>query len=275
MGEEEEEDGESRVISVDHYECVAPHQSPCRAPADKEIASTPNEGVLEASSVNGQAPKGAHRTPSSLRASPLERSAGILQPREAEARPRTRTAWATLMEGQLRTPGGHHSIVGSWVLDLSRSDTMELFLRIHGMPDKHIREHVSAETVHGGFNVIDLGEDTIIIHKRTCTNCYTERSYTLDEEKVKYNEVTRTRVSEVLSVPCSGPTGFVRSANCSTAGGRDNVHMLETRHVVEGGLAHTQEIRLHNLTTGEDCVTNRVWMRVPMTEEHQAALGPL
>lgn len=65
-------------------------------------------------------------------------------------------------------------------------------------------------------------------------------SYTLDEEKVKYNEVTRTRVSEVLSVPCSGPTGFVRSANCSTAGGRDNVHMLETRNVVEGGLAHTQ-----------------------------------
>ncbi|CAM9908399.1 unnamed protein product [Ectocarpus sp. 13 AM-2016] len=101
------------------------------------------------------------------------------------------------------------------------------------------------------------------------------RSYTLDEEKVKYNEVTRTRVSEVLSVPCSGPTGFVRSANCSTAGGRDNVHMLETRNVVEGGLSHTQEIRLHNLTTGEDCVTNRVWTRVPMTEEHHAAVGPL
>ncbi|CAN0256988.1 unnamed protein product [Ectocarpus sp. 12 AP-2014] len=152
---------------------------------------------------------------------------------------------------------------------------MELFLRIHGMPEKHIREHVNAETLHGGFNVIDLGEDTITIHKRTCTNCYTESSYTLDEEKVKYNEVTRTRVSEVLSVPCSGPTGFVRSANCSTAGGRDNVHMLETRNVVEGGLSHTQEIRLHNLTTGEDCVTNRVWTRVPMTEEHHAALGPL
>lgn len=59
---------------------------------------------------------------------------------------------------------------------------------------------------------------------------------------MKYNEVTRTRVSEVLSVSRSGPTGFVRSANCCVAGGRDNVHMLETRNVVEGGRAHTQVI---------------------------------
>lgn len=58
---------------------------------------------------------------------------------------------------------------------------------------------------------------------------------------MKYDGIVRTRISEVVSIPSSGPTGYVRSANgTAVSGGRDNVHMLESRNVMEGGLSHTQ-----------------------------------
>ncbi|CAM9371801.1 unnamed protein product [Ectocarpus sp. 6 AP-2014] len=171
--------------------------------------------------------------------------------------------------------GGLDSIVGAWVLDLSRSDTMERFLQVTRVSEQGTRAHVRAEARHGAFNVIHLEGDTITIHRRTCANNFTE-SFKLDEEKVKYDGIVRTRISEVVSMPSPGPTGYVRSANSTAvSGGRDDVHMLESRHIMEGGLSHTQEIRLHNLTTGEHCVTNRVWTRVPMTDEHQATIGLL
>ncbi|CAM9850064.1 unnamed protein product [Ectocarpus fasciculatus] len=178
------------------------------------------------------------------------------------------------MEGQQH--GGSDSIVGAWVLDLPRSDTMERFLRFMKVPEQGIRAHVRVEARRGALNVIHLEEDTITIHKRTCANNLTE-SFKLDEEKVKNNDVNRTRISEVVSIPFPRPTGYVRSATSTAvvSGGIENVHMLESRRVMDGGRSHTQDIRLHNLTTGEYCVTNRVWTRVPMTDEHQATIGLL
>ncbi|CAN0428048.1 unnamed protein product [Ectocarpus sp. 12 AP-2014] len=171
--------------------------------------------------------------------------------------------------------GGFDSIVGAWVLNLSRSDTMERFLQVTRVSEQGTRAHVRAEARHGAFNVIRLEGDTITIHKRTCANNFTE-SFKLGEEKVRYDGIVRTRISEVVSMPSSRPTGYVRSArSTAVSGGRDDVDMLESRHIMEGGLSHIQEIRLHNLTTGEHCVTNRVWTRVPMTDEHEATMGLL
>lgn len=38
-------------------------------------------------------------------------------------------------------------------------------------------------------------------------------------------------------------------------------------------LAWSQEIRMHNHTTGGQDLTLRMWNRIPMTNEHLAALG--
>lgn len=58
---------------------------------------------------------------------------------------------------------------------------------------------------------------------------------------MKYDGIVRTRISEVVSMPSSGPTGYVRSASSTAvSGGRDDVHMLESRYIMEGGLSHTQ-----------------------------------
>ncbi|CAM9936825.1 unnamed protein product [Ectocarpus fasciculatus] len=176
-----------------------------------------------------------------------------------------------MAEGHQQHPEqGINSIQGAWVLDLSRSDTMRRYLQVCGVPEDHIRVHVDAERRQGGLNVIQVGDRNLTIYKHTFANNRTE-SYAVDEEIVRYDSRTRARTAQVLSFRNENQ-GFVRSANLTTTPGRHNTQLLETRQVEEGGLSHCQEVKIHNLTTGEDCVTIRFWRRITLTPEHWAAL---
>ncbi|CAN0089067.1 unnamed protein product [Ectocarpus fasciculatus] len=145
-------------------------------------------------------------------------------------------------------------MAGAWVLDLSRSDTMQRYLQVCGMTATNTHAHVLAERKHGGaLNLIHLDETTLIIHKRTYLNNYTE-TFELGEEKVTNITPTRASISTTVSNLGSSSRGYAcLIRNASTPEGQQNTEVLERRYVTDGGLCHTQEIQARNLTTGEEC----------------------
>ncbi|CAM9645795.1 unnamed protein product [Ectocarpus fasciculatus] len=169
------------------------------------------------------------------------------------------------------------TMAGAWVLDLSRSDTMQRYLQVCGMTATNTHAHVLAERKHGGaLNLIHLDETTFIIHKRTYLNNYTETYVRLGEEKVTNITPTRASISTTVSNLGSSSRGYAcLIRNASTPEGQQNTEVLERRYVTDGGLCHTQEIQARNLTTGEECGIVRTWRRVMMTHEHRATLGLL
>ncbi|CAM9597633.1 unnamed protein product [Ectocarpus sp. 13 AM-2016] len=168
------------------------------------------------------------------------------------------------------------TMAGAWVLDLSRSDTMQRYLEVSGMPATHAYTHVLAERKHGGaLNLIHLDDTTLTIHKRTYRNNYTE-TFELGEEKVTSVAPSRVSISTTVSNLGSSSRGYVcLIRNTSTPERQQNTEVLERRYVTNGGLCHIQEIKARSLTTGEECGIVRTWRRVMMTHEHRATLGLL
>ncbi|CAN0022960.1 unnamed protein product [Ascophyllum nodosum] len=163
----------------------------------------------------------------------------------------------------------YSSISGAWVLDLSRSDTMEGYLRCLRTPEEAIRQQVEAEQDLQTRNVIALNGSTLIIHKRTTTSGTFTESFVLGEERI-----TQARFGMRRSIVTLGPSRtmneFIKTSAFTSNGG--NAVVVEERRLVEQGLAHLQEITLRNQTTGEEHLTNRFWTRVPMTNDDQRQL---
>eukprot|EP00904_Undaria_pinnatifida_P009749 jgi/Undpi1/5904/HiC_scaffold_2.g01178.m1 len=165
-------------------------------------------------------------------------------------------------------PGGHASIAGAWVLDLSRSDTMSGYLECMQVPPAGIEAQVTGERTHDSLNVVGIHGSTLTVHKQTSINNFTE-TFELDQEKVTPTRYGARR--STASLRDWGPDGLVCSTTTPTPGGV--VHLVETRQLLDGGLSHAQELHVHNLTTGVQSITLRTWTRVPMTPEHRAALA--
>eukprot|EP00752_Nemacystus_decipiens_P005599 g5068.t1 len=163
-----------------------------------------------------------------------------------------------------------NSISGSWVLDLARSDTMEEYLRCLRAPEGVIEAQISGEQSRESRNVFAVQANGVVIHKRTALNNFTEVYY-FDTDRVTQTGYGEWRSMLSLSQPGQA-NGLVITSTVPTAD--HDVHLVEVRELIDGGTAHTQVLHLTNLSTEEQHVTRRVWVRVPMTaQDHQNLFG--
>eukprot|EP00752_Nemacystus_decipiens_P005597 g5066.t1 len=163
-----------------------------------------------------------------------------------------------------------NSISGSWVLDLARSDTMEGYLRCLQSPEGLIESQISGEQSRESRNVFAVQANGVVIHKTTAVNNFTEIYY-FDADRVTQTSFGERRSMLSLSQPGQA-SGLVITTTIPTAD--HELHLVEVRELIDGGTAHTQVLHLTNLTTEEQHVTRRVWVRVPMTaQDHQNLFG--
>lgn len=66
------------------------------------------------------------------------------------------------------------------------------------------------------------------------------RSFEIGEEKVTYDSYTRVRKTAMVSIPDSGPSGYVHTARTTINASREEVQLVETRYVIDGGFSHIQ-----------------------------------
>eukprot|EP00903_Cladosiphon_okamuranus_P013251 g12356.t1 len=161
------------------------------------------------------------------------------------------------------------SISGAWVLDQSRSDTMAGHLRCMLVPDQVISSYVLAEQqACQSRNVIAVIGQEVIIHQRTVVDTITE-IYHLDTEGVIETDFGERR-SMVSFSDAGRSVGLVITTTRPTA--ESELHLVEVRQLVNGGMEHTQVLHLTNLTTERQHVTRRTWVRVPMTADDRQRL---
>eukprot|EP00752_Nemacystus_decipiens_P004812 g4379.t1 len=153
------------------------------------------------------------------------------------------------------------SISGAWVLDLSRSDTFEGYLQFMGHSEGFIRSQVDGERAYQSRNVIALDESSLVIHKDTAVNRYTERME-LDEEQLIPSRHGRGTVHATASLQGWGRLdGYVVATTITATRGTRTLamEMMESRQVVDGGCAHLQTITVCQRSRAEQCSVRRVW----------------
>ncbi|CAM9383637.1 unnamed protein product [Scytosiphon promiscuus] len=162
----------------------------------------------------------------------------------------------------------YNSIVGAWVLEVSRSETMEGYLRCMNVADLAIEAQMKAEQDHESRNVFAMEGTKLVIHKRTKINHLTQ-IYELDKEKITDGRSGPKHCMVSLRNPgCLD--GLVLTTSMPTAQGQ--MHLVETRQLLDKGHVHAQELHLSNLTTGARCVTKRTWVRVGVTSVDQESV---
>ncbi|CAN0166032.1 unnamed protein product [Ectocarpus sp. 12 AP-2014] len=162
----------------------------------------------------------------------------------------------------------YNSIVGAWVLEVSRSETMEGYLRCMNVADLAIEAQMKAEQDHESRNVFAIEGTKLVIHKRTKINHFTQ-IYELDKEKITDGRSGPKHCMVSLRNPgCLD--GLVLTTSMPTAQGQ--MHLVETRQLLDKGHVHAQELHLSNLTTGARCVTKRTWVRVAVTSVDQESV---
>ncbi|CAM9108057.1 unnamed protein product [Ascophyllum nodosum] len=162
----------------------------------------------------------------------------------------------------------YNSIVGAWVLETSRSDTMEGYLRCMLVADLAIEAQMKAEQDHESRNVIAMEGLKFVIHKRTKINHFTE-IFELNKEKITQGRSGAKRCT--VAFRNEGRLDeLVITTTMPTVQGQ--MHLVETRRLLDKGHTHSQELHLSNLTTGGMNVTRRTWIRVPVTPVDQESV---
>eukprot|EP00904_Undaria_pinnatifida_P009564 jgi/Undpi1/5738/HiC_scaffold_2.g01012.m1 len=162
------------------------------------------------------------------------------------------------------------TLAGAWQLDLSRSDTMEAYLRCMHASEQVINASVEGEKTCASRNAIALDGSTLVIYKQTVANNFTE-TFKLGVKKTTEGMSGTKRSTASLTIP-GRLDGLVTVSSVPTANSSE-VHLVERRWLEPGGNYQTQELTLSNLTTGETCTTWRSWERVPMTLEERQQLA--
>eukprot|EP00904_Undaria_pinnatifida_P009607 jgi/Undpi1/5777/HiC_scaffold_2.g01051.m1 len=130
-----------------------------------------------------------------------------------------------------------NSLGGAWVLDLSRSDTLEGYLQCLLTPEMAIQAQVAGEQAYRSRNVIALDESTFVIGKRTAVNNFTE-TFALDHEQVKHTSsgVKRSRAS----LGEDGDLDEVVIVTTMLRPGGSSVIVVEARKLLNRGQIHQQ-----------------------------------
>lgn len=162
----------------------------------------------------------------------------------------------------------YNTIVGAWVLDTSRSETMEGYLRCMRVADLAIEAQMKAEQDHESRNVVAIEGSKFVMHKRTKINHFTE-IFELNKEKVTQGR-SGAKVCTVSLRNKGSQDGVVVTTSMPTAQGQ--MHLVETRQLLDKGHVHAQELHLSNLTTGGRCITRRTWTRVAVTPTDQESV---
>ncbi|CAM9237490.1 unnamed protein product [Discosporangium mesarthrocarpum] len=145
---------------------------------------------------------------------------------------------------------------------------MEGYLRCMSVADLAIEAQLKAEQDHESRNVIAIEGTKFSIHKRTKINHFTE-IYELGKEKVTQARSGVKRCT--VSLRDKGRMdGLVITTSMPTAKGQ--LHLVETRQLLDKGHVLAQELHLSNLTNGGKCVTKRTWVRVPVTPLDQESV---
>ncbi|CAM9099736.1 unnamed protein product [Ectocarpus sp. 4 AP-2014] len=130
----------------------------------------------------------------------------------------------------------YNSIVGAWVLEVSRSETMEGYLRCMNVADLAIEAQMKAEQDHESRNVFAIEGTKLVIHKRTKINHFTQ-IYELDKEKITDGRSGPKHCMVSLRNPgCLD--GLVLTTSMPTAQGQ--MHLVETRQLLDKGHVHAQ-----------------------------------
>ncbi|CAM9174639.1 unnamed protein product [Pylaiella littoralis] len=166
----------------------------------------------------------------------------------------------------------YSSLTGSWVLDISRSDTMAAYLRLLGTPESTIEALTAAEQAAQSRNAITLDDSQLAIYKHTAINHYTE-TFTLNEEHVIASDASGTTQRYKVSLLNEGDmTGYRVEKRTTSSGGRD-MSLVDSRRLEGHGHNHTQELNVRNNTTDTECTIVRTWVRVPMSNNDLHRLG--
>ncbi|CAM9198568.1 unnamed protein product [Ectocarpus sp. 6 AP-2014] len=164
------------------------------------------------------------------------------------------------------------TLAGAWVLDVTRSDSMEDYLRLLlDNPEPAIEAQAAGEQNTQSRNAIMLNETHLVIYKRTAANHFTE-TFELGLEKAVQNAAGYIKRSTAFLIDDGLLTGYFVAISTMSAEGR-SLSLVDARRLEEGGHAHAQELSVRNNTTGETCTIMRTWIRVPMTSSDVGRLG--
>ncbi|CAM9588978.1 unnamed protein product [Ectocarpus sp. 12 AP-2014] len=164
------------------------------------------------------------------------------------------------------------TLTGAWVLDVTRSDSMEDYLRLLlDNPEQAIQAQAAGEQNTQSRNVIMLNETHLVIYKRTAANHFTE-TFELGLEKAVQNAAGYIKRSTASLIDDGLLTGYFVAISTMSAEGR-SLSLVDARRLEEGGHAHAQELSVRNNTTGETCTIMRTWIRVPVTSSDVGRLG--
>mmetsp|Transcript_16049 Transcript_16049/g.23825 ORF Transcript_16049/g.23825 Transcript_16049/m.23825 type:complete len:194 (+) Transcript_16049:135-716(+) len=164
--------------------------------------------------------------------------------------------------------GDYTSLTGSWVLDKSRSDSMEPYLLCLNVAELAIEAQCKCESDHESRNVISINGSQFTIHKRTKINALTEMFELGVEKSIPARSGTRKTIVE-LTNPQDCSSIEVKTTMPIATG---ELELNERRSLIENGHACLQELDLTNIKTGQKCFTQRIWVRVPTTHEDRANL---
>ncbi|CAM9213312.1 unnamed protein product [Scytosiphon promiscuus] len=167
----------------------------------------------------------------------------------------------------------YSSLTGAWVLDLSRSDTMEDHLRLLDTPEASIRTQMERERTQQSHNAIAINENKLVIHKQAAGTSVTE-SFKFNDPQVTQTFSGDTRKSTASLLNDGQLTGYVVSITVSSDG-LDLLQQGETRWLESGGHVHHQKLYVRNNVSGAQRTTMRTWVRVPMTSTDLVRLGRL
>lgn len=166
-----------------------------------------------------------------------------------------------------------YSLSGAWILDVSRSDTLEGYLRCLLLPEDVIQAKVAEERAFPTRNVIRLDKSSLVINRSTVARNVTE-DFEIDEEQVIETNNGDIKMTKASLGESEQLDEFVLVSQTMSAQGPSLIH-VEARQLDLGGHYHTQELNVRNLSTMGHCIVKRTWMRVPMTQEDATRLYPL
>eukprot|EP00903_Cladosiphon_okamuranus_P017714 g16310.t1 len=139
------------------------------------------------------------------------------------------------------------SITGTWMLDLSRSDTFEGYLSFMGHSEAISRAQMDGERAYQSRNVIALDASGLIIYKDTAVNHFTER-LELDQEQIKPLGSGRGVVHVTATLrDWARLDGYIITSIVVAHEGSRVLETREARQLVDGGRAHIQHITVQKV----------------------------